>query len=187
MAPPVFKYRGNDPWERPLRYVPQDKLKKQGKEEKEARLLVACWQGRDDEVKRIFDSGKPQARSDCSENVREDREYRFRGKAQRASTKVQDLKFVGNDLYRFGTPLHKAALRGDVKLVEMLLEHLAGPSQILDDKTEVGNTALHHAAHRGHVQVCEALLDALSDVTVCLDRPRLPMSALLPPLCEAVC
>ena len=161
----VRQYRGkaNDVWERPLRYIPNEKLKRQGGAEKEARLLVACWQGREEEVKKIFNSGKPQPRMDCSSLVREEHEYRVRGKANRSQTKIAEIKFPKNDLYRFGSPLHKAALRGDAAIVEMLLENTTA-AQLLDEKTEVGNTPLHNAAFRGHVEVCEILLDALTDV-----------------------
>ena len=163
MALVQAKYRGNDPWEKPLRYIKADKLKRYDGSEKEARLLVACWQGRDDEVQKIFDSGKPAARIDLSGNVREEHEYRARGRARRSATKISVPKFIKDDLYRFGTPLHKAALRGDAAIVEMLLENTTA-AQLLDEKTEVGNTPLHNAAFRGHVEVCEILLDALTDV-----------------------
>ena len=157
--------RSNDPWERPLRFIAPDKLKRQAAAEKEARLLVACWQGRDEEVKKILNSGKPQPRLDCSAQTKEEREYKVRSKAAKASTKITDLKFSKNDLFRYGSPVHKAALRGDAAIVEMLLENIA-PVQLLDEKTEVGNTPLHNAAYGGHIQVCEILLDALCDVQV---------------------
>jgi len=159
-----------DPWERPLRFVQADKLKRQAATEKEARLLVACYQGREDEVAKIFKSGKPQPRADSSAQTKEEHEYRPRGKANRAPTKIAVSKFAKQDLYRYGSPLHKAALRGDGNIIEMLLENMkeAGRTaiQLLDEKTEVGNTPLHCAAYRGHVDVCEVLLDALSDVQV---------------------
>ena len=54
------RVNSKDPWERPLRPVGAATLKRQAGNEKEARLLVACWQGREDEVKKIFASGKPR-------------------------------------------------------------------------------------------------------------------------------
>ena len=165
MALVQAKYRGNDPWEKPLRYIKADKLKRYDGSEKEARLLVACWQGRDDEVQKIFDSGKPAARIDLSGNVREEHEYRARGRARRSATKISVPKFIKDDLYRFGTPLHKAALRGDAKICEILIGEM-NPAQMIDDKTEAGNTPLHNAAYRGSVECCEIILDALADVQV---------------------
>ena len=38
MALVQAKYRGNDPWEKPLRYIKADKLKRYDGSEKEARL-----------------------------------------------------------------------------------------------------------------------------------------------------
>ena len=156
----------SDPWERPLRFVSQDKLKKLGAQEKEARLLVACWQGREDEVKKIFSSGKPQPRVDNSQQIKEEREYRARGKAHRAATKISEVKFAKADLYRYGTPLHKACQKGDTTVVEILLENISAPAQLVDEKTEVGNTPLHCAAHMGHAHICELLLECLADVQV---------------------
>lgn len=160
--------RTKDPWERPLRHIANDKLKNQQPDEKEARLLIACYQGREDEVKKILNSGKPQPRVDVSANaqVMVDHDYEVHGKAFRKKTKVSDLKFAKADLYRYGSPMHKAALRGDAGIVEILLESIEGPMQLLKEKTEVGNIPLHCAAYRGNVEVCEILLDALSDVQV---------------------
>jgi len=151
--------------------MPQDKLKRLEKDGKEARLLVACWQGREDEVKKILNSGKPMPRIDNAQSIKEEHEYRARGKASRSATKISEIKFPKADLYRYGTPLHKACQRGDVPIVETLIENISNTSQykacqLLDEKTEVGNTPLHCAAHCGHVAVCEVLLEALADLTV---------------------
>ena len=69
----------SDPWEKPLRFVHPDKLKKLSKEEKEARLLVAAWQGRQDEVGRVMNSGKPAPRTDTVGMSRNEEKVRIIG------------------------------------------------------------------------------------------------------------
>jgi len=52
------------------------------------------------------------------------------------------------------TSLHRAALMGHMKIVELLIKHQAQ----LDLQDEDGQTALHRAAIRGHLDVCKYLL-----------------------------
>jgi len=53
------------------------------------------------------------------------------------------------------TPLHYAAWKGHLKVVELLLEHGANPN--IQDKD--GYTPLHYAAWKGHLKVVELLLE----------------------------
>ena len=52
--------------ERVCACVSSEQLKQMTQAEKEARLLVATWQSRDNEVNRIYRSGRPQPRTDCT-------------------------------------------------------------------------------------------------------------------------
>ena len=161
-----------DPWEKPLRFVHNERMKKFGQSEKEARLLVAAWQGRDDEVQRVLASGKPGPRTEVLGMSTTEKKIRLSGKARRSETLVKTVAFAGNDLYRYGTPLHKAAQAGNLEIVKEFLSNTTGAkaSQLLEEKNEVGNTALHHAAFNGRVQVVEAILEALSDVDVLVNK-----------------
>ena len=64
------------------------------------------------------------------------------------------------DKYSGYTPLHRAAGRGHVAMVEVLLK--AGAEA--DPKSNDGDTPLHCAAREGHVAVAEALLKAGAEV-----------------------
>ena len=161
-----------DPWERPLRVAAPERLKKMNAQEKEGRLLVATWQGREEEIKKIHSSGKPAPRTDLIGMPKIDTTVKISGKAGRGKTKLVVTQFAKNDIYRFGTPLHKACLRGDVGLVRSMLTNVGGAKavQLLDEKTEAGNTPLHHAATGGHVPCVEALLEVMSDIDVNVNR-----------------
>lgn len=170
MLAPIAGFR--DPWQRPLRSMAPDRMKRLNATEKEARLLVATWQGRKDEINRIENSGKPAPRSDLVGMTKVDKEIKLGGKAGRGKTKLVVTQFPQNDLYRWGTPLHKAAFQGEVEIVRELLSTMTGSKalQLLDEKTEAGNTPLHHAAFRGSVPCVEAILDTMSDVEVNVNR-----------------
>jgi len=64
------------------------------------------------------------------------------------------------------TPLHKAAIDGDVLVTRILLR--AGENRI-EGKDDCGYTALYHAFLNGRVGVAEMLLDAKACVTDCYD------------------
>ena len=161
-----------DPWERPLRTMPPERMKRLTSTEKEARFLVATWQGRKDEIDRINGSGKPAPRTNLEGMPKVDKEIKLNGKAGRGKTKLVVTQFAKTDIFRFGTPLHKAAYRGELEIVRELIASSSGAKamQLLDEKTEAGNTPLHHAAFRGHTAVIEALLDVMSDTEVSVNR-----------------
>ena len=172
----------SDPWEKPLRFVHPDKLKKLSKEEKEARLLVAAWQGRQDEVGRVMNSGKPAPRTDTVGMSRNEEKVRIIGggsknpfgnsKAGRGKTVINAVSYPKDDLFRYGTPLHKAAYRGELDVCKELMAEVSGAKAVmlLDECSEVGNNPLHCAAFRGHTAVCEAILETLADAEVVVNR-----------------
>jgi hypothetical protein len=161
-----------DPWEKPLRYVPPERLKRLNQEQKEARLLVAAWQGNAGEIERMEKSGKPQPRTDVFGMPQNETKVHLRGKAGRSQTKVITTQFGKTDLFRYGTPMHKAAYRGEVGIVQELLSGIPGPKavQLLDEKNEVGNTPIHHAAFKGNIGALEAMLNALCDIEVTVNK-----------------
>ena len=61
----------------------------------------------------------------------------------------------GQSTVEGGTPLHIAADRGYLRIVEFLLEHGANPNM----KNNYGRTPLHIAAMYGHLEVVEFLLE----------------------------
>ena len=172
----------SDPWEKPLRYVQPEKLKKLNAPEKEARLLVAAWQGRQDEVNRVINAGKPAPRQDTVGMTRVEEKVRIVGgsaakpftgsKAGRAKTSISNVSYAKDDLFRYGTPLHKAAYRGELEVCKELMGELAGQkaSMLLDERSEVGNTPLHCAAFRGHTAVVASILETLCDAEVVVNR-----------------
>ena len=159
------------PWDAPIKALPHQKMRKLTDTEKEARLLVAVWQGRTDEITRIANSGKPGPRPNLESMGRpadQMTNIRRNGKAGRGKTRMAVSKFGKTDLYRWGTPMHKAAFNGNADLVKMYIEELPPPKpseghRLLFEKTESGNTPLHHAAFRGHVHICELLLESMCD------------------------
>ena len=62
------------------------------------------------------------------------------------------------------TPLRKAATRGNMELVKMLLEKIDSDSAINEKDVGLEQTALHVAAYNGHRDVVEILLKAGADV-----------------------
>ncbi|KAK0630528.1 ankyrin repeat-containing domain protein, partial [Bombardia bombarda] len=56
-------------------------------------------------------------------------------------------------------PLHTAAKRGDVAIINILLEHAV----VLDSTTDEGKNALHIAAQYGHAAICELLWERAPD------------------------
>lgn len=79
---------------------------------------------------------------------------------------------------QFGeTPLHTAAIAGNVSLVERLIEQERAP---LNPKDNCGWTPLHEACNHGHLEVVEALLRAGATVDPVDER-----SELLTPLHDA--
>ena len=58
------------------------------------------------------------------------------------------------------TPLHCAALYGQLEVCKMLID--AGAD--VDAKTKTDSTPLSFAASKGHLEICELLLDAGADV-----------------------
>ena len=75
-----------DPWEQPLKKLPPDRMKKFSDREKEARLLVAAWQGNTNELDRLDKSGKPEPRFNACEMPSIETQVKFHGKAFRAET-----------------------------------------------------------------------------------------------------
>ena len=146
------------------RCVNPDKLKKLSKEEKEARLLVAAWQGRQDEVGRVMNSGKPEPRKDtqgCRATRRKSNHRRRQqkpfgnSKAGRGKTVINAISFPKDDL-RYGTPLHKAAYRGELDVCKELMAEISGAKAVmlLDECSRLATarcTALHsvHSGLRG--------------------------------------
>jgi len=61
----------------------------------------------------------------------------------------------GQSTVEGGTPLHTAADRGYLRIVEFLLEHGANPNM----KNNYGSTPLHYAAMYGYPEVVELLLE----------------------------
>lgn len=55
-------------------------------------------------------------------------------------------------------PLHRAAARGHLSCVALLLQHMT-PAES-DTRNVEGNTALHLAAYNGHIKVCGVLITA---------------------------
>ena len=75
------------------------------------------------------------------------------------------------------TPLRKAATRGNVELVKMLLEKIDPPSAINEKDVRLGQTALHVAAYNGHRDVVEILLKAGADVKATDKEGRTPIDS----------
>ena len=69
------------------------------------------------------------------------------------------------------TPLHIAALWGDVEIVEVLLERGADPN-VKDDN---GQTPLHIAAQEGHVDVVRVLLERGADPRIADNGGHIPL------------
>ena len=61
--------------------------------------------------------------------------------------------------YNGTTPLHCAALRGDIDLFNLILEHAANKNP----NSPTHRTPLHLAAREGHVKVCKAILENVED------------------------
>lgn len=59
------------------------------------------------------------------------------------------------------TPLHKAVLRADPEILQLLLQHKADPNA----RNEFEETPLHYACKRGLVAQLQMLIDAGGDVT----------------------
>lgn len=64
------------------------------------------------------------------------------------------------------TPLSKAAGRGHVEVVKMLLERPEAASSVNVQETAQKRTALHWAAYNGRTEVVDALLQKGADVTI---------------------
>lgn len=62
------------------------------------------------------------------------------------------------------TLLSRAALRGDLRLIEILLKHGANPDQRL--RRRGGKTALHFAAYSGHDEVVAIFLEEGLDINI---------------------
>ena len=60
------------------------------------------------------------------------------------------------------TPLHVAADRCHVDVMEVLLKHAADVNAL----DRVGQTALHRSAQQGHSAACRLLLDHGADVNI---------------------
>ncbi|MGD0786982.1 MAG: ankyrin repeat domain-containing protein [Terracidiphilus sp.] len=61
----------------------------------------------------------------------------------------------------FCGPIHDAALKGDLKKVQALIQ---SDPKVVSEKDKMGDTALHVAALHGQIAVAQALLDAGADV-----------------------
>eukprot|EP00931_Biecheleriopsis_adriatica_P115036 TRINITY_DN90887_c0_g1_i1.p1 TRINITY_DN90887_c0_g1~~TRINITY_DN90887_c0_g1_i1.p1 ORF type:complete len:838 (+),score=245.76 TRINITY_DN90887_c0_g1_i1:69-2516(+) len=77
-------------------------------------------------------------------------------KAFKAGANLDFQNAAGN------SPLHFAAHRGNIELVELLVKLQADPSLINSE----GNTALMYAANGGHEEVCTMLLEACAPLDV---------------------
>jgi ankyrin repeat protein len=69
------------------------------------------------------------------------------------------------------TPLHIAAQRGHLEVVEVLLKFVAG----IDCKDKDGITALHIASEEGHKQTVVALLEHGSDINIVSKNNMTPL------------
>ncbi len=95
---------------------------------------------------------KPRQPSQLDKELLEAAEY---GDAKKVKTLLEAGGADPNTKDEYGsTPLHWAALKGHLDVVELLLKHGADPNV----KDEDGSTPLHDAAWNGHADVVELLL-----------------------------
>jgi ankyrin repeat protein len=94
--------------------------------------------------------------------------YRDEALPEFVELQLRDVNQVGN----FGnTPLHVAAVRGDLEELEALLAAGANPGA----RGELGNTPLHEAVGQGHRAIAERLLKAGADRHVANDNGLTPL------------
>ena len=56
------------------------------------------------------------------------------------------------------TPCHLAAVKGNLKVFELIIEHLVDKNPPTTKGRNIGLTPLHLAAQEGHVSVCRLIL-----------------------------
>jgi ankyrin repeat protein len=73
------------------------------------------------------------------------------------------------------TPLRKAAARGNLKIIEMLLEKIDAATAVNAKDSKLGQTPLHTAAYNGQKDVVEALLKAGADLKLTDKNGKTPL------------
>ena len=120
-------------------------------------LIVAALRKHTDMVVALFGSG-------ADLNAKDDLGCAAIHWAARDDIKtVKALIALGADLYKpseeWGSPLHIAAMGGDIEVVRTLLKHRGNIDQIDHDNTRVwGCTPLHLAAENGHTEIVRFLI-----------------------------